>query len=80
LLLWEADEADHVEDVSGFGDTKLTALLAHRSQFRSTMGIVHPDAEGEVEQFRQTVMGELMAAGRLAGVALGEAFKRMDDL
>jgi len=44
------------------------------------MGIDHPDAEGEVEQFRQTVMGELAAAGRLAGVAFGEAFKRMDHL
>jgi LmbE family N-acetylglucosaminyl deacetylase len=80
LLLWEADEADHVEDATGFGDAKLAALLAHRSQFRSTMGIDDPAARGEVEQFRQTVMAELTAAGRLAGVALGEAFKRMDHL
>ncbi len=39
LLLWEADEPDHVEDIEGFADRKLQALLAHRSQFRSTMGI-----------------------------------------
>jgi len=80
LLLFEPDEADHIEDVTGFGDTKLAALLAHRSQFRSTMGIDDPEARDEVEQFRQTVVGELTAAGRRAGVAFGEAFKRMDDL
>jgi LmbE family N-acetylglucosaminyl deacetylase len=80
LLLWEADEADHVEDATGFGDAKLAALLAHRSQFRSTMGIDDPDGQDAVEQFRQTVMGKLTAAGRLAGVPMGEAFKRMDDL
>jgi LmbE family N-acetylglucosaminyl deacetylase len=80
LLLWEADEPDHVEDVTGFATAKVAALLAHRSQFRSTMGIDHPDAHAEVEAFRQTVIAELAAAGRSAGIELGEAFKRMDDL
>ncbi len=37
LLLWEADTADHVEDVTGFVDAKLEALEAHESQFESTM-------------------------------------------
>src|SRR6202041_1448899 len=35
LLLWEADAPDHAEDIVGFEDQKLHALLAHRSQFRS---------------------------------------------
>ena len=39
LLLWEADVVDHVEDVTEFVDTKLAALLEHRSQLRSTMHI-----------------------------------------
>ena len=39
LLLFEADEPDHVEDVTGFADAKLAALHAHTSQLLSTMGI-----------------------------------------
>jgi LmbE family N-acetylglucosaminyl deacetylase len=39
LLLWEADEPDHVEDISGFLDTKVRALLAHASQYETTMRI-----------------------------------------
>ena len=37
LLLWEADEPNHVEDVTAFVDRKLAALEAHESQFESTM-------------------------------------------
>jgi LmbE family N-acetylglucosaminyl deacetylase len=80
LLLWEADEPDHVERADGFVDAKVDALLAHRSQFRSTMGIDDPEAKDEVEQFRQGVMKELAEAGRRAGIGLGEAFKRIDQL
>jgi LmbE family N-acetylglucosaminyl deacetylase len=80
LLLWEADEPDHVENVADFATAKVAALLAHRSQFRSTMGIDHPDAQAEVERFRQTVIAELASGGHRAGIELGEAFKRMDDL
>ena len=47
LLLWEADEPDHVEDVGGddlrYVQRKLDALEAHTSQFESTMKAV--DAE-----------------------------------
>ena len=39
LLLWEADEPNHVEDVADFVETKIAALLAHESQHESTMGI-----------------------------------------
>lgn len=42
LLLWEADVVDHVESVVGFVETKLHALLAHESQFESTMKAVDP--------------------------------------
>ena len=33
LLLFESEEPDHVEDVTGFTDHKIDALLAHESQF-----------------------------------------------
>ncbi len=80
LLLWEADQPDHVEDVSGSADIKLTALLAHQSQFRSTMGIDDPTAGDEFEQFRARMRQRLAEHGAQAGFAQGEAFKRISPL
>jgi LmbE family N-acetylglucosaminyl deacetylase len=80
LLLWEADDPDHVEDVDGFSEAKLAALLEHRSQFRSTMRIDDPAADDEVDAFRARVVGRLRENGALADLALGEAFKLVDDL
>lgn len=80
LLLWEADEVDHVEDVGGHETAKLAALLEHRSQFRSTMRIDDPDADDEVAAFRQRMLERLAEQGAAAGVALGEAFKLMTRL
>ena len=37
LLLWEADQPNHVEDISASIEAKLFALEAHESQFESTM-------------------------------------------
>ena len=53
LLLFEADEPDHVEDVTGFADAKLAALHAHTSQLLSTMGIDQGATVAEVERQRQ---------------------------
>jgi LmbE family N-acetylglucosaminyl deacetylase len=80
LLLWEADQADHIEDVDGFVDAKLSALLAHRSQLLSTMGIEDPASDDETAQFRDRVFLELADHGEEAGFAAAEAFKLMDDL
>ena len=80
LLLWEADEVDHLEDVTGYADTKVEALLAHRSQFRSTMHIDDHSSDDEVEQFRTRVLDRLADHGSKAGVTRGEAFKVMRDL
>ncbi|MGO9557718.1 MAG: PIG-L deacetylase family protein [Acidimicrobiales bacterium] len=84
LLLFEADEADHVEDVTGFEESKVQALFAHRSQLRSTMGIsagTPPDeSDPEVQAFRQHVAERLEQNGALAGLDSGEAFKRIDRL
>ncbi|MCP3990348.1 MAG: PIG-L family deacetylase [Actinomycetia bacterium] len=77
LLLFEADEPDHVEDVKGFIEAKVDALLCHRSQFQSTMG---SDDDPELVAFRQRVEAKLAAAGRAAGVELAEVFKLIDDL
>jgi LmbE family N-acetylglucosaminyl deacetylase len=80
LLLFEADEADHVEDVTDFVEAKMAALLAHRSQLRSTMHIDDPGNTAEVRRFRQQVTDQLAEIGRSAGVGLGEAFKLLKDL
>ena len=80
LLLWEADEVDHVEDAAGYEDAKLAALLEHRSQFRSTMDIDDPEATDEVEAFRARMVERLADHGRMAGLPSGEAFKLMTKL
>jgi LmbE family N-acetylglucosaminyl deacetylase len=80
LLLWEADEPDHIEDVGNHVEAKLAALLAHRSQFRSTMAIEDAAAVDEVESFRARVVARLAEMGAPGGVAHGEAFKRIDRL
>jgi LmbE family N-acetylglucosaminyl deacetylase len=76
LLLFEADEADHVEDVTGFADAKVAALLEHRSQFETTM-YIDPAGAGQAE-FRSRIETELAATGQPAGFTHGEAFARLD--
>jgi len=85
LLLWEADQPDHVEEVSAYAATKIAALLAHASQHLSTMGIkatAAPDGDHarreQTDAFADRVRSRLAEHGKLAGVAAGEAFHRMD--
>jgi LmbE family N-acetylglucosaminyl deacetylase len=80
LLLFEADDPNHVEDVSDHVEAKLTALLAHRSQLRSTMHIDDPEAADQVTAFRTRVITQLAGDGALVGVAHGEAFRAIVDL
>lgn len=79
LLLWEADSPDHVEDIGGFESIKIEALLAHRSQFRSTMRITD-DQSDEMEAFRSRLADRHAKAGSPAGFPAGEAFKLIQDL
>lgn len=71
LLLWEADEPDVAVDVTTEVDTKLEALLAHESQYESTMGAL--------DGFGDLVRSKLTGWGARAGVAHAEAFKRIDE-
>jgi LmbE family N-acetylglucosaminyl deacetylase len=85
LLLFESDEVNHVEDVVGHTEAKLTALLEHKSQHRSTMGISSTSADGgtldpDVVDFRRRVTEQMADDGALAGLAAGEAFHLMDSL
>ncbi len=85
LLLWEADQPNHVEDASGFATTKADALLCHRSQFESTMGIGHDAVTGDAELtarsgFASRVERQLAQHGSLIGIPAGEAFRLLTDL
>ncbi len=77
LLLWEADEPDHAEDVSEFVETKLAALAAHASQFESTMKATD---QAQVDAFRRRVRDRLAGHGRRVGVAAAELFKAISAL
>lgn len=77
LLLWEADEPDHAEDATGFLETKYRALLAHTSQFESTMDA--GDDPG-LTKFRARVEAKLTEAGAACGMEQAEVFKLIDDL
>ena len=77
LLLWEADEPNHVEDVTQMIDTKLAALECHASQFESTMKAI--DEDGLVV-FRERIRTRLSDLGRPHGVAAAEIFHLMDRL
>jgi len=78
LLLWEADEPNHVEDVSAFVETKIAALMAHKSQLESTMGIDDAGLEATAE-FSHRVHTQLADHGALAGLPLGESFRLITE-
>ena len=77
LLLWEADEPDHAEDVSGTVDTKLAALEAHASQFESTMKVTDDD---QLAGFRGRIRARLDELGTAHQMVAAEVFKKISDL
>jgi LmbE family N-acetylglucosaminyl deacetylase len=85
LLLFEADDPDHVEGIDGFLDLKVAALLEHRSQWRSTM---HIDAGSATENeqrvsFATRIEQQARADAQIASAEdtqLGEAFRLIDEL
>jgi LmbE family N-acetylglucosaminyl deacetylase len=77
LLLFEADEPDHAEDVSSTVDRKLAALEAHESQFESTMKARDDE---QLAAFRARVRERLVDNGARAGLPAAELFKRISDL
>ena len=78
LLLWEADEPNHVEDVADFVETKIAALLAHESQFESTMGIDGGAAASRC--LRRPGARPAARARALAGLPYGESFHLITDI
>lgn len=94
ILLFEPDLPNHVEDAIGFGDTKIDALLRHRSQHLSTMGMgpgpgpsgaegssdpTAPDDRNGETVFAGRIHRQMAEHGSLAGLASGEAFRLIVD-
>jgi len=77
LLLFEADEPDHAEDVTGFVDRKLDALEAHASQFESTM---KAKDEADLAAFRERIRHRLAENGGPFGMPAAELFRAIRDL
>lgn len=77
LMLWEADEPNHAEDISAFIDTKLAALEEHKSQFESTMKAVDEDG---MAVFRQRMRDRMSELGAPHGFTGGEIFHLMTRL
>jgi LmbE family N-acetylglucosaminyl deacetylase len=83
LLLFEPARVDHLERAYQHLERKTDALLAHRSQWRSTMGIDDTDVEQRDAQratFVARVHEEARTAGLRGGVRAAEAFARLDAL
>ena len=81
LLLWEADEADHVEDVDGFVERE--GIGAARPSQPVPLDDAHrrprwrrPTSNGSAARSRT----RLAEHGRQANLAVGEAFKLMTNL
>jgi LmbE family N-acetylglucosaminyl deacetylase len=89
LLLWEADLPNHLEDARGYEDVKIRALLCHRTQLETTMGIgdagaIGPDgtlnASDGTEELSAKVRGQLAQHGSIGGLPSAEAFRLITDL
>lgn len=79
LLLFECEAPDLVERIDARHlDAKVAALLAHESQFESTMAIATDDDGTQADAFRTRTRDQARRHGRLAGVGLGEAFRLLD--
>src|SRR5205823_1909556 len=79
LLCFEPARVTHVENVDGYVSRKADALLAHRSQWRSTMGIDERPGDQRAA-FAARLHDEARVDGLRVGCRSAEAFARIDDL
>ena len=80
VLLFEAEEPDHAEEVTGWASAKSAALLEHRTQFNTTHGIENPHDSEQVRAYESRIEQELSDAGQPYGLASAELFKVILDL
>ena len=85
LLLFESEEPDHTEDVTGYVDAKVAALLCHTSQFVTTHGIDDPADQHLRAEFGRRIAERMAEAAVSAGVAdtdvrHAELYRALTDL
>lgn len=81
LLLFEADEVNHVESLTeGDLDAKVRALLSHASQFETTMNITDANDRAQLERFAASIREQAVAAGEPLDLPLVEQFHLIDSL
>lgn len=79
LLLFECEEPDLCERIDeAHLEAKVQALLAHESQFETTMKVDADDDGTQADAFRQRTRTEARTWGRRAGVPLAEPFRLLD--
>lgn len=74
MLLWQADETDHFEDISSTFDQKIRALLCHSSQTTTTMGDANRSDVAR-RAFRERMQQLAARLGEPANLPVAEAFK-----
>ena len=74
VLLWQAHQVDHYEDISETFDRKIAALLCHSSQTTTTMGDADHSTEAR-NQFVERMRDMAATQGEPAGISAAEAFK-----
>ena len=79
LLLFESEEPNHIENADGFTEQKIHALLAHESQFETTM-VITDNPNSETAEFRDRELQQMREAAASERFEFGEAFHRIDDL
>lgn len=78
LLLFEADEPNHIELASPEAlGTKVDALLSHRSQWRSTMDLNDDDDGSGAAAFAEGIAAAASEVGAAVGCGPAESFRRM---
>ena len=65
LFLWSAEQPDHVEDVSGYVDQKIAALIEHHTQL------------DENKEWQERVRQRMAELGQEHGFAAAEVFKKI---
>lgn len=74
ILYWATDRPDHWEDITGFVDRKVAALLCHSSQTETTMDDAEL-SEAHRRSFAAKIARRAEDAGGPAGLEAAEAFK-----
>jgi len=80
LFLFEAELEDHFEQCEGYENSKLNALLCHRSQLESTMGIDPASIDADTTTFKNHELSKMDHSHAGEEFSLAEGYKRISEL